>query len=291
MTGAQSIDAHLFQYPEFPPHGLLMKCRPQAAQVVMLTDTVDFNISAVQEKASVRGELHPAQTHGDLPAVYKRRASIIQFHPQAITCGLIQVPFLQILQHHLQSKAVLSVLSDKPSAPAQVANPGAILPQAVVTPGTLAHGSCVFRLYLHPVAALFLPNMTIHIPRTWLLCLMAGWIPSTAPRLLLPGGMHISAVQGQVHCRTYLQPHIAVDPCAGVPPAVGTLVTNLHQQFVFPLLQIFRDIMIKGRIAILPVPHLLSVDIECTVHVHAVKTEYDPLIRGTAQHTRADAFP
>ncbi len=188
VAGAQGVDTHLFQYSEFPAHGFLMKSRSQASQVVMFTDSVDFHISAVEEKAPVRGKFHPAQAHCDLLAVQGRPAPfcrsmvpfgrgcrcrpcqrtvlpgkrcplrqfcgfIIERYSQLIAYGMLQIPFLQALRRRFQGKADLAVLPGKSLPPAQIPDTGTAAPQTVSTPGVSAHSPRTLRLYLHLIAA------------------------------------------------------------------------------------------------------------------------------------------
>ncbi len=176
---------------------------------------------------------------------------------------MLQIPLRQALHQDFPPEAEPSVLLAESFSPAQVTYLLSLMPQAVTAPNRIAHRPGTLRLNLQQIAV---------------------------RRLSLPDRMHISPVKGQIYPGTDLQPHIAIYACAGIPAAVGALMTHLHQQFVLPLHQIFRDIMVKCGIAIFPVPHLFAVNIESTVHIDAVETKKHSLAGSHMDCARAACF-
>ena len=66
--------------------------------------------------------------------------------------------------------------------------------------------------------------------------------------------------------------HIPYHSRSRIPSGVRTLIYSLHNNLVFTLMHIFRDVSIKCRITVLPLTYRSFVDIHSRIHVHCPKT-------------------
>ena len=67
---------------------------------------------------------------------------------------------------------------------------------------------------------------------------------------------------------------MAIDTASGIPARVRLVgIVNLHCNDIISSFQIFRNIILETRIAIRTMPHFLSVDIDCRVHIYSIKLD------------------
>ena len=71
MAGANSVDTHLFQDLDLTFQGSRIDCRTQRAQIVMITDTIDFYALTVKRKSCERIKLDRANPKDGVVAVQK----------------------------------------------------------------------------------------------------------------------------------------------------------------------------------------------------------------------------
>ncbi|MNN47546.1 hypothetical protein D3C76_1485780 [compost metagenome] len=64
MRGADGVNAHLLQEGNLSSQSHFVNGSPEAAQIMVLTGTMDFNMPPIQEEASLTIEFHRPKTEG-----------------------------------------------------------------------------------------------------------------------------------------------------------------------------------------------------------------------------------
>ncbi|MNB80439.1 hypothetical protein D3C75_272020 [compost metagenome] len=90
---------------------------------------------------------------------------------------------------------------------------------------------------------------------------------------------NVDTVSSNMTQRIFTQPHRAVNACTGVPAGARRFMDDPHNNAVIAFLQIRRNVKLKGGIPIFPLPCLLSVYIECRIHVYAFKPQRAAALR------------
>ena len=83
----------------------------------------------------------------------------------------------------------------------------------------------------------------------------------------------IDTVRHKMFPASGFQPYITVNPCPGVPAAVGRLEVCGYQKFIFSILQKFCNFHLKRGISVFPLTNFFFVYIKGTVHVNTVKAQ------------------
>ncbi len=72
MAGANGITAHLLEHLDLALEGAKVDCGAQRAQVVMIADTVEFDVLAIYEQARIRVVFERADPEGSLVGIHER---------------------------------------------------------------------------------------------------------------------------------------------------------------------------------------------------------------------------
>ena len=225
MRGADGIDTHRLQLCQFAVHGILVDDGTQAAEIVVLADTVQFHIPAIEPEAS--RSVKPKVTEGgSRPHLIDDLTS--RQHLRAYLICIRGIGRPQMRMPHLHAHLLAVSVKDG-------------IPNLIVV------------------------SFHIHI-NLHLSCRGIGlYVDTPVP--------HVDGIRPR-------QPHMTVDATTRIPSGVR-LVTVVHPDGndIIARLQVFRNIILEGTVAVRTEAHLLSVDIDGSVHIDTVKLYKSLLIR------------
>ena len=104
MAGADGITAHSLQLGELTVERILIEGGTKAAEVVVLTDTVDLHVRTIEPEARLRIELKVAETD-DGPHLVDNRTAKEQLRAKPIDIRSAGRPVMQVLPPHAERRA------------------------------------------------------------------------------------------------------------------------------------------------------------------------------------------
>ena len=96
-----------------------------------------------------------------------------------------------------------------------------------------------------------------------------GYLPAS----VLLRSRYINAIVSKPQLRTLTQPYLTEDPGSRIPSGIRRMMIHTDSYGILSVLNQIGNVKLECRVSILPLSCKGIVDIDLTVHVHAIKTK------------------